>query len=213
MPEPAKIRIVLAEDHHLVRDGLRRVLEAERDLEVVGEASTADEACKVARRVKPDIVLLDVSMPGRSGADVLPELSPLVKGGIVFLTAAVSKEVLMRSLDAGLRGLVMKDAQPEVLLKCIRCVAAGEYWVDRNTLADWGSRSMRRRTDMVALTQRERVVVAEAASGFSNKEIASKLHISEDTVKRHLTHVYHKFDITNRVELVLFAIEHNITAA
>jgi two-component system nitrate/nitrite response regulator NarL len=211
------IRILIADDHPIFRDGLRRLLESEPELRVVGEAADGAEAIQLAGQLKPDILLLDLAMPRVPGLEALRELakasSPV---RIILLTAAIEKEQVVQALQLGARGVVMKDSATQLLLKSIRTVMSGEYWVGRESVSDL-VQYLRDRLSVdqskpknFGLTRRELEVVSTIVAGYSNKDIAGKFAISEDTVKHHLTNIFNKLGISSRLELALFAINHHL---
>jgi DNA-binding NarL/FixJ family response regulator len=221
MPEAAHpIRILIADDHPIFRDGLRRLLEADPGLTVVGEASDGLEALKLAIKLKPDILLLDLAMPRQTGLDTLPELAgscPHVR--TIVLTAAVEKPEVVRALQLGARGVVMKDSATQLLLRSIRAVMQGEFWVGRDSVSDLvqflreetrGPRLKEPLRKDFGLTPRELDVVAAIVAGYTNRDVAQKFSISEDTVKHHLTNIFDKLGVSNRLELALFAVHHNL---
>lgn len=215
MPDRRPIRILIADDHPVFRHGLRSLLESEAGCEVVGEAADGAEALRLAGSVPADLLLLDMAMPRQSGMDVLKGIAARPGGPrTVVLTAEVSKEQVLEALRAGARGVILKESATELLLKCIRVVVAGEYWVGRDSIHDL-VRYMRdaeapaRERDF-GLTPRERQVVAAVASGATNKDIARELRISEDTVKHHLTSIFDKVGVSTRLELALFASAHRL---
>jgi two-component system nitrate/nitrite response regulator NarL len=206
MPEAAKIRILIADDHRMFRQGLRRLLETEPQFEVVGEAVDGEQAVASTQALRPDILLLDITMPRLSGLDVLRQVGKQAGTHTLLLTAAVDRKELLFALDLGARGAVLKDLGAEVLAKAIRCVMAGEYWVDRESLTQWAQEARQGGSTQFGLTPRELTVIAEITAGGTNRDIAVKLGITEDTVKRHLTNVYDKLGVSNRLELALFAM-------
>jgi two-component system, NarL family, nitrate/nitrite response regulator NarL len=221
MPEGAHpIRILIADDHPIFRDGLRRLLEADPGLTVVGEAADGIEALKLAIKLKPDILLLDLAMPRQTGLDTLPELAnscPYVR--TIVLTAAVEKPEVVRALQLGARGVVMKDSATQLLLRSIRTVMQGEFWVGRDSVSDLvqflreGVRGPRLKEPLrkdFGLTPRELDVIAAIVAGFTNRDMAKKFSISEDTVKHHLTNIFDKLGVSNRLELALFAVHHQL---
>jgi len=212
------VRILIADDHRIFRDGLRRLLEVEPDFEVVGEASDGRDAISLVREVKPDILLLDLSMPGVDGLEALRGISEQPGATrTLLLTAAIEKTELVTALQLGARGLVLKDSATSVLLTGIRAVVRGEYWVGREsveTLVDAlrplvaGQPTKPR--NAFGLTDREREIVAAVVAALGNKEIAGKLSITEKTVKHHLTNIFDKLGVSTRLELALFAIHHDL---
>lgn len=212
-----RIRIAIADDHPIFRDGLRRLLALEPDMEVVGEASDGEEAIAVVGRSTPDILLLDLAMPRGSGLDVLRRLGQAKHGTrLLLLTASIEKPQVVQALQLGARGVVMKDSATQLLIKAVRSVMKGEYWVGRDSVADMlqylRDNEVRRAAPgaKFRLTPRETDVVAAVVAGFTNKDIAQKFKISEDTVKHHLTNVFDKVGVSNRLELALFAINHKL---
>lgn len=198
------IRILIADDHAIFREGLRRLLISEGDLSVVAEASDGKQAIALARQHRPDILLLDLMMPGISGLEVLRELAkdelPVYT---ILLTAAIQTFEVTRALQLGARGLVLKESPPELLLKSIREVRKGQFWVGSDILGQFGQL----RNDRTAtLTTREVEVISAIRAGNSNKEIATTLSISEETVKRHLSNIYAKLGISSRLELAMLSV-------
>jgi DNA-binding NarL/FixJ family response regulator len=202
------ITILIADDHPVVRDGLRRILETEPDFKVVAEAGNGIEATDLARQLKPDVLLLDIFMPEASGFDVLRQLQG-TDTRFLILTAGGNRNELLEAVRLQAHGVLTKDAPVEVLLKAIRKIAAGEYWIDRELLAK-AVRPADQATPKFGLTGREMEIVNEICAGASNKDIANKLNISDLTVKRHLTNIFDKTGVSSRLELALFAIAHKL---
>jgi two-component system, NarL family, nitrate/nitrite response regulator NarL len=212
------VRIVIADDHTIFRDGLRRLLEAEPELEVVGEAADGAEAVTQTRQQAPDILLLDLAMPRVPGMDALREISAMeeeVKTKIIVLTAAVERIQIVQALQMGARGVVMKEAATQLLMKAIRTVMSGQYWIGREAVGDIvdfmrTNASGEKAPRNFGLTKREMEILAAIVAGLSNKEIARRFALSEDTVKHHLTNIFDKVGVASRLELALFAINNHL---
>lgn len=214
------IRIVIADDHPIFRDGLRRLLEAETDLKVVGEACDGAEAVKLARQFKPDILLLDLAMPRHPGLEALREMSSGSPDGVrvILLTAAAEKNQIVEALQLGARGVVLKDSATQLLLKSIHTVMSGEYWVGRESVSNlvqylrnlMQSSGEEARQKKFGLTPRELEIVSAVVAGYANKEIAEYFKISEDTVKHHLSNIFDKLGVSTRLELALFAVNQSL---
>jgi two-component system nitrate/nitrite response regulator NarL len=216
------IRIVIADDHPIFRDGLRRLLEAEGDMKVVGEACDGVEAVKLAMEIKPDILLLDLAMPHHTGLDALRELNTRPGGAgmvrIILLTAAAEKRQVVEALQLGARGVVLKDSATQLLLKSIHAVMAGEYWVGRDSVSNlvqylrnlMQSTNEETKQKKFGLTPRELEIVSAVVAGYANREIAEYFKISEDTVKHHLSNIFDKLGVSTRLELALFAVNQGL---
>lgn len=219
--EPGRlIRIVLADDHPIFRDDLRRLLEAEHGFEVVGEAKDGLEALDLVAKLQPDILLLDFSMPTTDGLEVLKRLPPGCDVRTIVLTAGLDDCGVVAALQFGARGVLLKGAATPLLYKCIRCVMHGEYWVGRGHVGDvveaLRGLSVRAPTETrqsrpFGLTPRELEIVAGIVAGESNREIAQRLSIREHTVKQHLSRIFDKTGVFSRLELAMFALNHGLT--
>lgn len=212
------IRILIADDHPIVRDGLRRLLETEPDFSVVGQAADGREAVKLVRELTPDVLLLDLSMPRLPGLEVLRELSESAAAvRTILLAAAIEKEQIIEALQMGARGVVLKESATQLLFKSIRTVMAGQYWVGREKVSDLVAAlrglvaSGGEKPDKnFGLTRRELEIVSTIVAGYTNRDIAQKFSLSEDTVKHHLTHIFDKLGVSSRLELAMFAVNHRI---
>ncbi len=213
------IRVLVADDHTIFRDGLCQLLEAEDDMTVVGEARTGPECLSLVQKVKPDILLLDLKMQPMDGFEVLTRLQEeKLEIRSIVLTASEDERDYVEAVKRGARGIVLKAAASERLLEGIRKVHRGEMWIDQRVAADvmkamTEPRTAPQRGDKVLLTAREQEIVTLVAQGFRNKEIADKLSISEQTVKNHLHNIFDKLGVSDRLELALYAIHHKLARA
>jgi DNA-binding NarL/FixJ family response regulator len=211
------IRVVLADDHPIVRDGLRKLLSLEDDIEVIGEASDGHEVLRLVQDLNPDVVVLDLRMPNMDGLTALnafQQLSPKPK--VIILTASEDKSEFVQAMKLGCSGIVLKQTAPELIVKSIRKVYDGEIWLDSHTTAAvmrqfaspteiLGMEAIRTR-ERSPLSQREREIVSLVAQGYKNREMAEKMFISEQTVKNHLHNIFDKLGVSDRLELALYAI-------
>lgn len=202
------IRLVLADDHPIVLDGLTQLFSAEPGFEVVACAPTGDEALAAVERYRPDIVVLDLRMPGKSGLEVLRAIkSAGLPTRVVVLTAAESDDVL-QAIRMGVEGVVLKDMATQLLVRCVRAVHSGSKWIEKvlatRALDALLAREAGERDVATRLTPRELEVALLIAQGFSNKAVAARLSISEGTAKLHLHHVYEKLGLEGRVALAWY---------
>ena len=217
------IRVLLADDQPLLRMGFRMILSAQPDLEVVGEAVDGADAVRQTRALRPDVVLMDVRMPGTDGIQATEEIVGAGQGSrVLILTTFDLDEYAFAGLRAGASGFVLKDVPPAELIGAIRAVAAGDAVVaprvTRSLLDQLSAHLPDPRAEppvidtaaVAALTDREREVFGEVARGLSNAEIAARLHLSEATVKTHITRVLAKLRLRDRVQMVIFAYEHHL---
>jgi DNA-binding NarL/FixJ family response regulator len=225
----SKIRIVVADDHPIFRDGLCRLLALEEDFEVVAQAQDGRQVLDVLQQHEPDILLLDLKMPGLDGLATLQRLQIAKnKTRVIVLTASDDKNEFVQAMKLGTSGIVLKQTATELLIKSIRKVHAGEIWLDSHTTAavirqfvandEAASPPVQslppapptRERERSPLSQREREIVALVAQGFKNKEMAEKMFISEQTVKNHLHNIFDKLGVSDRLELALYAIHNNL---
>jgi DNA-binding NarL/FixJ family response regulator len=218
MVKQSVVRIVLADHEQIFRNALKVLLASEPGFAVVGETATLVQTLRMVRDLHPDVLLLDLALPD-GGLNVLRKLAGMPEPvRTVALTASIEQDTLIAALQHGARGVILKDATTALLFKCIRAVIADEYWVGREAVGHIVERMRRlaqqHETDGHAkrfrLTRREMDIVTAVAAGESNKDIAQKLSLSEDTVKHHVSHVFDKLGVSSRLELAVFAINHEL---
>lgn len=213
------IRILLVEDHAVVRAGLRLLIESRSGLTVVGEAANQADAVAFAEREQPDIILLDIDLGGENSLDILPKLlAAAAHARVLILTGVRDSDQHRRAIRHGAMGLILKEQAPEVMLKAIEKVHAGEVWIEHSLLARVLNEMVvgqEKPVDMIAsriatLTEREREVIALVVEGLKNKRIAERLSITETTVGHHLTSIFAKLGVESRLEMVIFAHRHKL---
>ena len=208
----SKIRVLLAEDHRTVRQGVRLLLDAQPDVEVVGEAGDGGAALLLAREVAPDVVLMDVSMPGVNGLRATERLCvELPRVRVVALTRHTDRAYMQQLLQAGAAGYVLKQSDPSVLLQAVRAVAAGGTYLDpaiagKALSGYFGRKAGGGSVAEVNLSDRETEVLRHIALGYSNKEIAARLSLSVKTVEAHKANAMRKLDMTSRIDIVRYAM-------
>ena len=203
------IRVAIIDDHAIVRMGLKYSLSLEPDFEFAGEHSGGEGAGEFVARVRPDVVLLDVRMPVVNGIEALEDIrrkAPDVK--VLMLTTSDGDEDVFRSMNMGARGYMVKDESGEDLHVAIRTVASGEVFLPKRIKAIYDDRKKR-----PSLSEREIEIVRLVAKGFSNDELAERLHLSPDTIKAHLRHIYEKLGVESRVEAVTEAMRTGLVEA
>src|SRR5580692_2218556 len=215
----ATVRIIIADDHPIVRDGLKKLLLLEEDFEIVGEASDGREVLERVQELDPDVLLLDLRMPNLDGLSALQSLQQTNKRTrVIVLTASEDKNEFVQAMKLGCSGIVLKQTAPDLIVKSIRKVNSGEIWLDSHTTAavmrqfstgqegSGGQASGSKSRERSPLSAREREIVALVAQGYKNKEMAEKMFISEQTVKNHLHNIFDKLGVSDRLELALYAI-------
>ena len=214
----APIKVLIADDHPVVRVGLRNMLQADNRIKVVAEAKDGMEALHMVRTLRPDILLLDLAMPRMPGMDALRELTTdSTSTRTILLTGSIDKRQILEALQLGARGVVLKDAVIDHLSACIHAVMQGQYWLEGRpvhnlvqVLHDLAAQTALPPRKTFGLTPRELEVVGLITEGSTNKYIAQTFGISEETVKRHLTNIFNKLGVGNRLELALFALNHHL---
>jgi DNA-binding NarL/FixJ family response regulator len=202
------IRLVLADDHPIVLNGLEQLLSLEKDCEVVARARNGDEALQAVRQFQPDVLVLDLLMPGTDGLAVLEEMRREALPTRVVILTAMNSDGLFEAIRLGARGVVLKDMAPRLLMQCVRTVHAGGKWLEKSVATSAVDKLLEREagTKAVAetLTPRELQVARMIAKGVPSKTVASRLAITEGTAKLHLHHVYEKLKVEGRVGLMRF---------
>lgn len=212
-----KIKVLIADDHIMVRQGLKQILELEDDIVVISLAGNGEEAVKLAKQQKPDVILMDINMPGTNGIQAIKELKlESYPYKIIVLTIHQDREYLFKTIQMGAEGYVLKDAEPAVLVEAIRNVYNGQSFIQPNMTKEL-VREFNRVTlhekdknDDGNLTAREIEVLELIAEGMINKEIAKQLYISEKTVKNHVSNIFKKLNVSDRTQAAIYAFKHNI---
>jgi DNA-binding NarL/FixJ family response regulator len=213
---PSVIRVVLADDQALVRAGFRALLDAQDDIEVVGEASDGDQAVRLVRRLAPDVVLMDIRMPGTDGLAATRAIAGderLSDARIIILTTFELDEYVFEAIRSGASGFLVKDTEPVELLRAVRAVADGDALlspgVTRRLIGEFANKTRESRPapTLDVLTEREREVMALVAEGLTNDEIAERLYVSPMTAKTHVSRAMTKLGARDRAQLVVFAYE------
>lgn len=208
------IKVMLADDHALVREGIKNLLEFDHSIEVIEEASDGKDCIKKLKNIQPDILLLDINMPIMNGLDVLKELkqknNPIK---ILILTVHSEIEYLVKAVDIGADGYILKDSGSVELKQAINVIINGDSYIQPSLLPALNSRLINRdieKDKLEALTKREIEILKQIAGGMFNKEIAINLNISERTVKNHISNIFKKIDVSDRTQAAVFAIKNNI---
>lgn len=209
-----KIKVMIADDHSLIREGLRQLLEFDGSIEIIAEASNGIECLEKLNNFEPDVLLLDINMPEKNGIDVLKEMKE--KGSsvkVLILTVHNELEYLMNAVDIGVDGYILKDSDFVELKRAINAVLDGDNYIQPSLIPALNNQLVNRdvEKDKIALlTSRELEVLAQVANGMFNKEIATNLNISERTVKNHISNIFKKIDVSDRTQAAVFAIKNNI---
>ncbi|CDD48317.1 two-component response regulator (Extracellular proteinase response regulator) [Firmicutes bacterium CAG:534] len=208
------IKVMLTDDHALMREGIKHLLEFDGSIEVIEEASDGIECLQKLEKIHPDILLLDINMPEMNGIEVLEELKrredPLK---VLILTVHSEVEYLVKAVDIGANGYILKDSGSSELKQAINVIMSGESYIQPSLLPALNSRLINRDVDqdkLQTLTKRELEILTQVAGGMFNKEIAVNLNISERTVKNHISNIFRKIDVSDRTQAAVFAIRNNI---
>ena len=220
MPPPPSIRVLIVDDHGIMRAGLRMLLESQPGITVVGEASTCADALALATGTQPDVIVLDLDLGGENAVESIPTLlrtAPETR--ILVLTGMRDPEVHRQAIRHGALGLVCKEKAVETLLQALTKVRAGEVWLEPTMIArvlgdltrpQPSPQASAEATKIARLTEREREVITLVGEGLRNKHIAARLYISEATVRHHLTAIFAKLDVSDRFELAIYAYQHGL---
>jgi DNA-binding NarL/FixJ family response regulator len=212
-----KVKLIIADDHALIREGIKKLLELEEGIEILGLAGDGHEALSLIDKLSPDVILLDINMPNLNGIDTLKIIKKeYPKTKVIMLTIHEDAEYLIETVTIGAEGYVLKDADISSLVKAILKVYAGEIYI-HPTLSGILIKEYKRKgqsqdeVNNSALTRREYDVIKLISKGYNNKEIATELFISEKTVKNHVSNIFKKIKVTDRTQAALYAIKHNIS--
>lgn len=214
----AKLRVIVADDHPVVRIGVRNMLATDNRIEVIGEATDGDEAIAQVVKLEPDILLLDLEMPRMPGLEALRTImGDSLRVKILLLTSTITTQQIIEALQIGARGIVLKNVLADHLRSAILTVHAGDYWIGGKrvvnlvgALQELMQKAAAPPKKTFGLTPRELEVVGCIVEGFSNRDIAKQFGLSEETVKRHLSNIFDKTGVSTRLELALFAISHHL---
>ena len=208
------IKVMIADDHVLMREGVKQLLEYDGSIKVISEAADGVECLKILETVTPDILLLDINMPNKNGIEVLEDIkNKHIDIKILILTVHNEIEYLLRAVDIGVDGYILKDSESAELKKAINYIYNGENYIQPSLIPVLNSRLVNRNLDkekIDSLTKRELEVLIQVAYGMFNKEIANILDISERTVKNHISNIFKKIDVNDRTQAAIFAIKNNL---
>ena len=208
------VKVMITDDHSMIREGLKNLLELDGDIEVIAEAEDGEDCLNKLEAVKPDVLLLDINMPKMNGLEVLQNLkSRRSKLKVLVLTVHNEIEDLMKAVDIGVSGYVLKDSESAELKKAILTIADGETYIQPSLIPALNSKMIEKNEDegrIDSLTRRELEVLKLLAVGMYNKEVAEKLNISERTVKNHVSNIFKKLEETDRTQAAVFAIRNNL---
>ena len=208
------VNVMITDDHSMIREGLKQLLELEGDFKVIAEACDGVECLSKLETVTPDVLLLDINMPNMNGLEVLQKMKEKrMKIKVLVLTVHNEVEYLLKAVDIGVSGYLLKDSESAELKKAILAVASGENYIQPSLIPVLNAKMIDRDKDIVkieSLTKRELEVLKNLSYGMYNKEIAEKLDISERTVKNHISNIFKKIEVTDRTQAAVFAIRNNL---
>lgn len=211
------IKVMIADDHALIREGIKQILELENDISVIGQASNGEEAFEMATELNPEVILLDINMPKLNGIETLRKFKDMgIKSKVIILTIHEDKEYILKTLKLGANGYILKDSSADILIEGIRAVYKGEKYIqpsvaelvnESSSYDDYCNASL---VKINSLTKREYEVLILIAEGLNNKDIAERLYISEKTVKNHVSNIFKKLNLNDRVQAAIFAYKNDI---
>ncbi len=208
------IEVMISDDHVLMREGIRQLLEFDGTIKVIAEAANGIECLEKLNKVKPDVLLLDINMPRKNGIEVLEEIRKNnLDIKVLILTVHNEIEYLLKAVDIGVEGYILKDSESAELKNAIYCIVNGESYIQPSLIPALNSRLVNRDSDKVkidSLTKREKEVLVNVANGMFNREIALNLNISERTVKNHISSIFKKIEVNDRTQAAVFAIKNNL---
>lgn len=209
-----KIKVMIVDDHAMIREGIKRLLEFDGNISVVAEASDGEECLSIIKKTDLDILLLDINMPKKNGIEVLQEIrSKKMKIKVLMLTVHNEVEYLIKAVDIGVDGYILKDSESSELIKAINVILSGENYIQPSLIPSLNSKLISRDVDkekIEQLTKREMEILLNVANGMFNKEIAVNLNISERTVKNHISNIFKKIKVADRTQAAVFAIKNNL---
>lgn len=207
-------KVMIADDHSLVREGIKQLLEFDGSIEVISEAANGVECLEKLEETLPEVLLLDINMPEKNGLEVLEEIKKRAYDvRVLILTVHNELEYLIKAVDIGVDGYILKESESAELKRAIQTVVSGENYIQASLIPALNNRLANRDIDkdkIESLTSRELEVLVRVANGMINKEIATSLHISERTVKNHISNIFKKIDVSDRTQAAVFAIKNNI---
>lgn len=210
------IEIMIVDDHKMVREGLKQLLELYGDIKVIAEAENGVECLKILKKLSPDLILLDINMPKKNGIETLAEIRKKKDKNnlkVLMLTVHGEADYLLKSVDLGSNGYILKDSDSDELRKAIFSVIEGSNLIQKNLIPLLNSKMLARNTDQLkikSLTKREMEILINIATGMLNREIARKLEISERTVKNHVSNIFKKIEVSDRTQAAVFAIRNDL---
>lgn len=208
------IKAMITDDHVMIREGIKNLLEYDGSIEIIAEAGDGEQCLRLLKMIKPDILLLDINMPKKSGIEVLEEIKKCnIDVKVLMLTVHNEVEYLIKAIDIGADGYILKDSESSELKKAISIILSGENYIQESLIPSLNSRLVNRDIDkekIDRLTKRELEVLVLVANGMFNKEIAINLNISERTVKNHISNIFKKIEVLDRTQAAVFAIKNNL---